>query len=302
MDDEIWKDIPNYEGLYQVSSKGRVKGLKRVDPNGRSIKPKNKKLVATKDGYLTVSLNKFGVCRTFRVHRLVAQAFILNPNSYPQVHHINENKIDNRIENLMWCSPKFNVRDYHLRRQLKLARYSELGLLEKVYQFEVDVKKDGFTIQAIRAAIEQKRYFSEGKFWKRTNGNPSQKISIKRRTVKKSILQVDLNGKVVKEWESLSIARRAGFNGVSHSLKDPKRICKGYYWVYKKEFENWKPIGEPAKRVVTPVLQLNKDGAVVKYWESVYSARKNGFPRVWEAVKKPEVEYKGFYWRYSDVN
>lgn len=108
MTEEIWKDIEGYENLYQVSNMGRVKSLDKLDGIGRTVKGKILSLTADKDGYLQVSLYKNGANKRCKVHRLVAQAFIPNPENKLCVDHINTIKDDNRIENLRWVTHKEN--------------------------------------------------------------------------------------------------------------------------------------------------------------------------------------------------
>ena len=96
---EIWKDIEGYEGLYQVSNMGRVKSLKFG---------KERILNPSKNRYVIVTLSKDNKTNYFQVHRLVAKAFIPNPHNLPQVNHRNEDKTDNRVDNLEWCSAKYN--------------------------------------------------------------------------------------------------------------------------------------------------------------------------------------------------
>ena len=115
MNEEIWRDIKNYEGLYQVSNWGRVKTIKTQ---------KIRKLVSNHKGYLLVKLCKNGISVGFSVHRLVAEAFIPNPDNLPQVNHINENKTDNRVENLEWCTNEYN-HNYGTRNER--ARLKKIG-------------------------------------------------------------------------------------------------------------------------------------------------------------------------------
>ena len=108
MNKEIWKDIPNYEGLYQASNLGRIKSLERIDTNNHIIKERVLKQKINKSGYLYVMLYKNHNRKTLRVHKLVAQTFIPNPNNYLQINHKDENKHNNCIDNLEWCTPSYN--------------------------------------------------------------------------------------------------------------------------------------------------------------------------------------------------
>lgn len=112
MQNEIWKDIPGYSGLYQVSNDGCVKSLlRRVNgpkKNGRKVKEMILKPCVIKDGYLAVVLHKCGKRKTQKIHRLVALAFIPNPDNKPEIDHINTNRTDNRVENLRWVTRKEN--------------------------------------------------------------------------------------------------------------------------------------------------------------------------------------------------
>ena len=96
---EVWKDIEGYEGLYQVSNLGRVKRVK-TDRILKGCKDKG--------GYLVIGLYKNNVMSTKTIHRLVAQAFIPNPENKPEVNHIDEDKANNKVNNLEWMTRKEN--------------------------------------------------------------------------------------------------------------------------------------------------------------------------------------------------
>lgn len=113
---EQWKPVSGYEGLYEVSDRGRVRSVEKVvtgsSRNGGLTHrmPRLLRQNQKRNGYLTVDLCRQGTVRTTLVHRIVAQAFLSNPDNLSQVNHLNLTKTDNRAENLEWCSPLENMR------------------------------------------------------------------------------------------------------------------------------------------------------------------------------------------------
>lgn len=145
MEQEVWKDVKGYEGLYQVSNWGRVK---RITNNNRVLKP-----YKVKKGYLNVVLSKNGKAKTFRVHRLVALAFLPNPDSLPEINHKDEKKDNNNVDNLEWCSGYYNIQ-YGTRGERISKSKIDGKACKPVLQFNLDgtfVKewKSSYQIQRI---------------------------------------------------------------------------------------------------------------------------------------------------------
>lgn len=125
---EVWKDIVGYEGLYQVSNWGRVRSL-----NYRHAIGNIKILVPYSDriGYLHIELSG----KKFLVHRLVAIAFIPNPNNYPVVNHKDCNPQNNRVENLEWCTQKYNTNYADCQEKRKKVITNRADISKRVGQF-----------------------------------------------------------------------------------------------------------------------------------------------------------------------
>ena len=176
MEEEIWKDIEGYKGLYQVSSLGRVKSLNYHRTGAERVLRAGKE----RNGYLKVTLFKDGKMKRHFVHRLVAQAFLDNPLSLPEVNHINEIKDDNRVENLELCDRRYNI-NYGTRNE-RMAKSKS-----------------------------------------------------------KPVLQLALDGELIREWPStMEAQRQGGYNNGAISSCCSGRLKKhgGYRWAYK-EAANW---------------------------------------------------------------
>lgn len=145
---EQWKDVEGYEGFYQVSDLGRVKRLKL---GNETILSNNSK---SQDGYILVDLCKDGNKKTFRVSRLVAIAFIPNPENKPQVNHKDENKENNCVWNLEWCDGKYNC-NYGTRNERMLKNRNGKTALKKVMCVETRVIYDSSCDAQRKTGINQ---------------------------------------------------------------------------------------------------------------------------------------------------
>lgn len=133
---DLWKDIPNFEGLYQASINGEIRSINHIRKNGTNeYEQKGKILKFTKNhsGYYQVRLSKNGIAKTYRVNRLVALTFIDNPLNRETVNHKDGNKLNNKVENLEWATHKEQTK--HMHEVLKIP-YSDCK-----YCHEINKKK-----------------------------------------------------------------------------------------------------------------------------------------------------------------
>lgn len=154
--EETWKDIQWYDG-YQISNLGRVKSFKYNKE--KILRPKNVKQ------YLIVSLCKQGKVKNYLVHRLVAEAFIPNPQNLPQVNHIDEDKTNNCMDNLEWCDAKYNS-NYGTRNEKisKQVLCVETGI---IYPSTMEIKRKlGFVQSNISMCCNGKRKTAYGHTWR----------------------------------------------------------------------------------------------------------------------------------------
>ena len=147
---EIWKDITGYEGIYQVSNFGRIKSLGRFLKRGESKIFVDEFIMSggsTPIGYKTVNLTKNKVRKAFSVHRLVAEAFIPNPEGKPEVNHIDGDKLNNNYANLEWCTRRENLQHAY-----------DTGLVNQQGSDSVNAKLSDDEVLEIRELYKTGRY------------------------------------------------------------------------------------------------------------------------------------------------
>ena len=161
---EIWKTIKDYPN-YQISNLGRVKSL-NYNRTGREKIMKPRK---DKDGYLKVDLYKEGKHKTIHIHRLVAQTFLPNPNNLLEINHIDENKTNNRVDNLEFCTHQYNM-NYGTRTektQKPILQFSKTGeFIKKWYGVREVGRKLGFDSSCISKCCKGKYRTAYGFIWR----------------------------------------------------------------------------------------------------------------------------------------
>lgn len=161
MEEEIWKPVVGYDGLYVVSSVGRVRSLERVimKSNGCRMTVKTIILKPSSDhhGYLFVYICGKDKPKRKYIHVLVAKAFIPNYDNKPCVDHINGDPRDNRVENLRWCTHKENCNFDLARKRKSIAHTGKFGRDSSRYKTVLQYKKDGTFIRSFCGAREAGR-------------------------------------------------------------------------------------------------------------------------------------------------
>lgn len=254
MEQEIWKDIPGYEGYYQISNLGRVKSLGRVVTRGNSYMTLPEKIKATplRDGYRVVWLGKNGSrSKLYFIHRLIAEAFIPNPENKPYIDHINSIRDDNRIENLHWVTHKENLNNPITKKkiqegQIRLLSYRKsLGRKhdpKTVYQYTMDGEfvKEWFSVtdaervigvHGISLAARGLSHQCAGFRWTYEKGNLH--ININRST--RAVIQYSPSGELIKSWSSISAAGAALKINRSHICQccmGKGKRAGGFVWKY----------------------------------------------------------------------
>lgn len=260
---EEWRDINGYEGIYKVSSNGRVLYYRKTRSAGVTTKiPSIRKLKKNKTGYIEVALFKNGKYKHLLVHRLVAEAFIPNPYNLPCINHKNEIKSDNNVENLEWCTYTYN------------NQYSNIPLLTSkrssvpVLQLTMDGKEinrfdsireaglsTGCSANNISNVCRGVMSFTHGYKWEYIDEAKKKKSEeTRKRLLEKSrkrkeelilqcrrpVVQYNKDGLLLAEYGSITEAADAVGGYTSYisefcSGKAKTRTCYGYIFKYKEK-------------------------------------------------------------------
>lgn len=166
---EVWKDIKEFEGLYQVSNLGRVISLNYNKTNQQKVL----KVSFDKNGYTSLNLCKEGKIFHRTIHRLVAEAFIPNPNNYPCVNHKDENPRNNKVDNLEWCTYQYNM-NYgtcaerrNKSNKISINQYDKSNNFIKQWTSAIDIQNEtGINQGSIIKCCRNKLKTAGGFIWK----------------------------------------------------------------------------------------------------------------------------------------
>lgn len=238
---EEWKDIEGFEGMYQVSNLGNVRSVERLvnyKNIGKALKS-SKTLIPkkTKAGYYELILSNGNIRKCVRIHRLVAEAFIANPNNYPVINHINGVKTDNRVENLEWCTVQYNTQDYY-SKTIRVYQYSLNGELLKIWDSVTNAAEscDGDKTGVQHCCCNELKTY-KGFIWSYIPLNSEECV---KRNINKKIRKVGLfddNNNLIQSFLSMKEAS-------TYAKCNPSFIsmcCKG---IRKSNLGTWKIIEE----------------------------------------------------------
>lgn len=253
---EEWRDVVGYEGLYQVSNMGRVKSLERKSApyfyKGKTMCYAVHERICKQPlvmGYLMVHLSKNNVKEQLKVHRIVATAFIPNPDGYPQVNHINEDKLDNRTSNLEWCTSKYNNNHGTRNQRISIAQRNNPEYSKPIQQYTLqgefvrewasicEAGRNGYDRKAISNMCNKEEgcHTANGYLWKFSNDDTIIKPYVN--PTFKQIFCYDKNGMFIKEFPSIkSACEELGLDSgaVCWCCMGKRKSHRGYTFKYKQ--------------------------------------------------------------------
>lgn len=234
---KLWKPIIGYESLYSVSNTGEI------------FSYRSNSIIRQQDsfGYKSVALyDKEGKCKRYRVHRVVAQTFLPNPNNLPQVNHIDSNKNNNSVCNLEWCTSKQNT-----NHAIKENNYFYAAHISKKQKPVYSLDREGNILEKYNTVAEASRklgvsrkmvYYLLGSGKRTKKGlllyseREIKKLVVSKKDIRRKIMQKDNRGNVVARFNSVTEASRTNNiarSAVSNNLNGYTKLCGGFKYEYE---------------------------------------------------------------------
>ncbi|WP_316571335.1 NUMOD4 domain-containing protein [Neobacillus sp. YIM B06451] len=283
-EEETWRNIEGYDSHYQVSNLGRVRSLDRklIGKRGGIKEIKGRLMeIKLKKGYSFVRLSKGGVRRNILVHKLVAQAFISNPDNKPIINHINNIKHDNRLENLEWATYKENTQ--HMVNQFRgnakaIKQYDLKGEFIKEYPSVTTASNEtGVSYLTIIDMFKRKKNMCAGYLWKWADDDTI--IEPYKNPREKEVNQYTLSGEFLRSFPSVLAAaehlqaieiKTACRSSISKALLGKVNYAYGFQWRYGGDET---PLLQLKNRI-NRIVQLTLDGELIQMHEHIRAAEK----------------------------
>lgn len=312
---EIWKPVKNYEKLYEISNLGNIRSLDRIvkgkDNIIKLIRGKNHKLYTAKSGYVFTSLYKNSESKRYSVHRLVADAFIPNPENLPQINHIDENKGNNCVENLEWVTCSENCKRKSVKGERKILQYDKNGNFIKEWNSIKEASENlNINYSTLQTAVSDNHFCSEC-FWRYFSENYPLKIEQKISTYcGRPIYQYDLQGNFIKEWNKIidiEVQLKCDKSGINKVCREKNGYTyKGFQWRYKDEILDPNiNIGKSrVRKGIYKIDQYSLDNKFIKTWDNarkaaLYLGIRDGC-RILKCCKGVQNQCMGFKWKYHN--
>lgn len=314
-EEEMWKDILNFEGFYEVSNVGRVRSKNRIieDSLGRKRKYTSRILsVRSKNGYCFVSLNKGNTSKDIAVHRLVAEAFTPNPNDKPYINHINSNRADNSVENLEWSTPKENME--HMSEMDRgyvrsIQKYNLTGDLIDEYPSIIKACAiNDLDYRSLIAALNKNNSSCGGYQWKYTD---DEKVIVTYEPANNvKVNQYELNGEYIQTFPSIQVAvnylNQNGYpnacgGNISRACNGEAKYAYNFQW---RDVHNNKPV-TAMNPAIRRVVQLTIDGEYIDQFESIREAEianniKLNTSSIGKCCRGKLKRANGYKWMYEE--
>ena len=318
LDGEEWIDL-ECSNNYCISNYGRVMSKERFFQAGfLTVHRKHTilKCIFLKSGYLRVSIVLEGKKKQLSIHRLVANAFIPNPEGFPQINHKNEDKADNRVVNLEWCTAKYNINYGTAKERIIKTRLNRYG--RNIIQYRMDGsivhvyrgmtrlhRQTGYNDSAILKVCIGQQLTSYGYVW-RYEGDAFDKYPITydkkvhASRVGRGVVKYDLNGEVVKIYEGglkETLQDYPNYYSIRSCLNGYTKTAHGFIWRY---------IGSPKPEPIEKkrIVQYTMDCQRVSVFDSITDAIKDlGYgtiTSVCDCLHKKTYSALGFIWRYEN--
>lgn len=255
LDGEVWKDIPRLDCKYAISNYGRLKSLSRsfVAKDGKKYNKPEKivRLAITRQGYCAFRPSVNGFLGQESIHRLVAEMFVPNPNCLPYINHKDENPSNNIVENLEWCTPKYNSNYGTCQsRRAKTLSDNLNAVSELINQYNVDgsyirsfrgkkeIVSAGLCYETVRRCCRHLQKRANG-FVYRFDGDPFSLLPDRYNcnSMKKKVKCYTMNGIYVATFScaheaGIKLLKRESSPGIQRCCRGGRPSAYGYKWRY----------------------------------------------------------------------
>lgn len=297
---EKWLPVKGYEGFYEISDHGKVRSVKR---RGYIMSP-----YKNNGGYLCIRLSKDNKKKSFTVHRLVAEAFIPNPENLPQINHKNENKTYNLVENLEWCDCRYNLMYGSLPEKRKklygqaVCMYDKHGRFLKTFRSAREAERQlGVSHNSILKCCKGESYFAGSFLWRFEKETKRDNIIPKfYKNAPREVDQYDKNLNLIATHESIHAAARAiggKAENIGFACRTSGHTASGFYWV----FHGTKPTKKITKKIRKYDLRMNYIDTYANLNDaSISVGGKSKKAGIKQCLYGKNKQAYGYIWKYCD--